>query len=172
MSTGGAVTAAWDKTKLYEFIAASPANNHLYVLEKLLRERLTRKASEKCHLYIYLTTTGNLSIVLEALNAGDHLVCSGALVRLQTRLSEIPSQRHLRLIYGMLQPSTWLAGKTLSFQHAILEPVGYVENERPGGIDRSFLDVENYLVAVGSSDWISWGISGHLYSIFMLLQYV
>ena len=144
------MTAAWDKTKLYEFLSASPTNNHLFVLEKILREKLTSKTIKKCHLYIYLTTTGNLSILMEALNAGDHIICSKALTNLQTRLSKAPSQNHLKVAYDMLQPGTWLAMEPMSFQHTILEPVGYVENERPGGIDRSFLDVDRYLMADSS----------------------
>ena len=156
---GGAVLIKLNRTMLYEFLATNRGNNHLYVVENLLRDKLPKRVMNKCHLYGYMTSSGAVSMVLEALNAGDHNLCHSALLQLQTIVTKAAGQPKFKTVYGMLEPRGWVRNKMLSFQHTVLEPPGYMEHERPGGIDKTFLNVEKYIYS-GSRSHL--GIQVHI----------
>ena len=67
---------------LSDYLSKHNENNHLYVLENMFREMLQIYALKKCELSATLTNYGNISLVLEALNPGNHELCQNALVKM------------------------------------------------------------------------------------------
>ena len=65
--------------------------NHLYIIENFLRKLLTSIAVKKCELTSTLTDSGNISIVLAAVNPEEHKMCSDGIMQLVKTINEHPA---------------------------------------------------------------------------------
>ena len=137
------MTVGLNSTHLLNFIA-NKNMNHLYTIENLLAKLLTRKTTDKCTLYCYLTVAGDVSVVLEAVNAADHATCNLGLVNLESTVEQASQSK---FNYRIFQQGSWVTGKKFSFHHGLLEPVNYLEYQIPGGIDKTYLDANKYYFA-------------------------
>ena len=119
-------------TSVYKFILANEENNHLYVIENLLRDQLPHDVADKCHLYSYMTNAGAMSIVLEALNPGDYHLCNAALSTLKGKTKNSESNFEIAFFVGNLiknQLENYIQKKVLSFQDKLLKAPDAVRNK-------------------------------------------
>ena len=130
--------------KLADYASAHEGNNHLYVLEKLLRDMLPPHASKKCELSGTLTNSGNLSIVLEAINAGNHALCNDALPKLEKQVHKVQSQPSPMVAYNLFNPSTWLHNKALDIQDSVINSPVQIRDSIKNKVGEGLLEAESY----------------------------
>lgn len=136
---------AMNGDKIKEFVSKNKGNNHLYVLENILRSMLPIYASKKCELFAVLTNSGNLSIVLEAVNAGNHALCSDALAKLGAPPHNVQSRPTIDKAYSLFDPSSWVRDKVYNVQDSVIGSPGVIKNVIENKIGESFLDAEDYV---------------------------
>lgn len=142
---GGAVQLAMNAEALSKFIAERGDNNHVYILENFFRNQLPDYAKRKCDLYGYLTTSGNLSLLLEALNPGDHLLCEKALLQVTTIDSHNdskPGQRQLKtaaLFEGIIR------NEIVNIQNRAIRISGNIRNDASNKFKGSIYDIDQRL---------------------------
>ena len=76
-----------DTRLVSDFVSQWEGKNHLYVLINMFRGMLPKYAGDKCDLSGSMTDGGNISLVLEAINAGDHALCESALMHLAKKIN-------------------------------------------------------------------------------------
>ena len=119
-------TAEVDLTSkaLRKFMSDHKEKNHLYVLENMLREMLPPYAVKKCDLTGSLTNKGNVSLILEAVNPGDHQLCQDALKVITNTINSFHGQSRRDVGNFELAPflsfESWLNDQVVNFQDKIL----------------------------------------------------
>ena len=73
--TGGALVIHPDSKALAALISNWEDVNHLYIVENFLRKLLPKTSATSCELTASVTNSGNISVILEAMNTKDEDVC-------------------------------------------------------------------------------------------------
>lgn len=98
--------------------------NHLYVLENMLREMLPPYAIKKCDLTGSLTNKGNVSLILEAVNPGDHQLCQDALLVITSTINSFHGQSRRDVgnfeMAPFLSLESWINDQVVGFQDQIV----------------------------------------------------
>lgn len=119
-------TAQVDLTSkaLRKFMSDHKEKNHLYVLENMLREMLPPYAITKCDLTGSLTDEGNVSLILEAVNPGDHQLCQDALQVITSTTNSFHDQSRRDVANFELAPflslESWINDQVVGFQDQIV----------------------------------------------------
>lgn len=130
---------------LAEFTSHHEDKNHLYVLENLLREMIPRYAFNKCDLSGSLTDTNNISLILEAVNPGDHQLCQDALLSIITTLKRNKTRRDLTPEFEMaafISLESLVRDQVIGIQDEILKVSNDLQNEAEVKIGEELEDVD------------------------------
>ena len=84
---GGAVALSLNMSSVYRFISLHREYNDFNILMEAFRQHLPLYATDKCYLHGYMTSSGSLSLVLEAIASGHSELCSRALDELNSAVT-------------------------------------------------------------------------------------
>lgn len=129
--TGGIAQVSLNLQALNEFIAHHEEKNHLYVLENMFREMLPPYAARKCDLSASLTDTGNISLILEAVNPGDHQLCQDAILSITSSIKngfihDMPRKFEMAAFMSI---DNWFRDQVVGVQDRILEASDDLRNQ-------------------------------------------
>ena len=74
-------------SSVYRFISLHREYNDFNILMEAFRQHLPLYATDKCHLHGYMTSSGSLNLVLEAIASGHSELCSRALDELYSAVT-------------------------------------------------------------------------------------
>ncbi len=118
--------------------------NHLYYLENMFREMLPSYATNKCELYATLLDSGNISLILEALNPGDHKLCRDALLQLANLVSNnqsFPVHPTFKIAASIFD--SLARDALLGLQNRVLNSPEQIKNAIQGELGDKLSDVED-----------------------------
>ena len=136
--------------KIANFISNKEDKNSLYDLENFLRNLLPLEITTRCQLFASLTSSGNLLLVLEALNAGNHEMCSDALVSLGETLHEHSSDP--QIARSLFNPGSWLKDKVVDVQDTIIDAPQDIWDYLDTKVDEGLLNAEDYADRVSGAE--------------------
>lgn len=137
-----------NNNNLVKFMSDKEDKNHLFVLENLLRDMLPPYASNKCKLFAFLTNSGNVTVVLEAINAGNHELCSDALVKLGATIHNQSFSGHPKFKIAhssIFDPGSWVKNKILSVQDRIINSPNEIKDVVVNKAGEELLELDDYV---------------------------
>ena len=157
LCAGGVAQIRLDIAALSGFISDHEEKNHLYVLENMLREMLPTYAAHKCDVSVSLTNNGNISLILEAANPGDHQLCQDATssvinsinsgsTRTHPGSNEIPRNVDTPRKFEMaafLSVDSWLRDQVVGVQDRIIETADDLRNQANVKLSDTLLTVDD-----------------------------
>lgn len=143
--SGGIAQVSLNFQALNEFISHHEEKNHLYVLENMFREMLPPYAVSKCDLSTSLTDKGNISLILEAVNPGDHQLCQDAILSITNSIKngfihEMPRKFEMAALLGI---DSWLRDQVVDLQDQILDTSGDLKNQFNAKLGETLLTVDD-----------------------------
>lgn len=144
-----------DIAALSDFISNHEEKNHLFVLENMLREMLPPYAVQKCDVLVSLTNSGNISLILEAVNPGDNQLCQDATLSVTNSIesgithpgsNEMPRNVDTPRKFEMaafLSVDSWLRNQVVEVQDTILDSADDFRNEADVKLSDTLLTVDD-----------------------------
>ncbi len=155
---------------LSHFILAHEERNYLFEVVNLFRRLLPDYGREKCELSGILTSSNNISLSLEALNDGDHLLCQEAL--LSITIKSFTKGKSLRK--AVLDPTfemapfisldSWIRDQVVVIQDEILIGSDGFKARVNNKVGDTLLDIDNRVPPANGQT-----LTGAYYYLYILL---
>lgn len=150
---GGIAQVALNNKALTEFISLHEDKNHLYVLENVFRDILPPYAVRKCDISGSMTDTGNVSLILEAVNPGDHQLCQDALRSMTNAINRNKSLYSLQPkfeIAAFINLESWFRNQVVDIQDQILSASDDLKNKAQVKLGETVQGIDNKVQALPS----------------------
>ena len=126
-NAGGTVEVALLSKPLSKFVFSHEERNHIFEVVNLFHNLLPQHGKEKCKLSGSLTNSGNVSLSLEALNAGDHMLCQNALHSITASFKAVKGKSLRKAVVEpgfemapFISLDSWLQGQVIGIQDQVL----------------------------------------------------
>ena len=113
----------------------------MYVLENMLREMLPSYAASKCDLSAFLTDRGNISLIVEAMNPGDHMVCQDATYSITNAIKKPTASRNFE-IAAFLSIDSWFRDQVIRVQDQVMSGADDLRNQVDMKVGDTLLTVD------------------------------
>ena len=129
---GGIAQISLKSNKLSNFVFKHEEQNHLFAVESLLRNMLPPYGMKKCKLFSSLTDSGNISLILEAVNPGDHQECKDAVLKVINNVNRNKTARDVNREFEMaafLDLENWAEDTMMDIQDKLAETADDLKNQ-------------------------------------------
>ena len=144
---------------LSEYLNQHHEENHLYVLENMLRHMLPPYAARKCDLFTSLTDSGNISLIVEAINPGDRQECQDGLLTITNAIKHKKSHSHGPerefKMAAFISAEAWFRNTLVSFQDRVTDIGADLRDQANAKIGETVQDVDNKIHALPSGSALS-----------------
>ena len=118
----------------------------MHAVEDLLRVMIPPQAENKCKLYSSLTDSGNISLILEALNPGDHQDCKDALLLITNTINRNKTVRNIHPKFEMaafISLESWARNQLIDIQDQILNAAEDLKDQTNVKLADTVQDIDN-----------------------------
>lgn len=142
--TGGFAQLGLYHKELNDYVSHNKEKNHLYVLENMLREMIPPYGVKKCDLSASITNHGNISLILEAVNPGDHQLCRDALQSITNSIKNGHRDNFPRKfeMAAFLSLDSWFRDQVVEVQNQIINAAGDLGNQANVKLREQLVDVD------------------------------